>query len=137
MDVNEITKSYPHSEITEKIIKVFYEVYNELGYGFLEKVYERAMFYALQDAGFNTVSQYPLSVNFREYNVGDYYADLIVENKIIIELKAVEKIIRDHEVQLVNYLKATNIEVGLLLNFGPKPQIKRKIFSVNNQRRSK
>lgn len=134
MDIIEITKRYPHSEITEKIIKIFYDVYNELGYGFLEKVYEKAMFHALQDGGFETLNQFPLSVNFRGYNVGDYFADLIVEDKIIIELKAVEQIIREHEVQLVNYLKATRKEVGLLLNFGPKPQIKRKIVSTNNRR---
>ncbi len=136
MHITEIARKYPYSDLTEKIIKVFYEVYNELGYGFLEKVYERAMFIALKDAGFEVLNQYPLSVDFRGHNVGDFYADLIVEDKIIIELKAVEKIIKEHEIQLVNYLKATQKEVGLLLNFGPKPQVRRKIFSNNNQRRS-
>ena len=83
-----------------------------------------------------TKNQFPLSVQFRGHNVGDYFVDLIVEDKIILELKAVEKITKEHEAQLVNYLKATKNEVGLLLNFGPKPQIKRKIVSSNFQRGS-
>ncbi|HNW99211.1 MAG TPA: GxxExxY protein [Bacteroidales bacterium] len=118
-----------HEDITGKIIKAFFNVYNELGYGFLEKVYERAMLYELQILGLNADNQTPVKVEYKNKLVGDYFADIIVEEKVIIELKAVENIISEHEVQLVNYLKATNIEVGLLLNFGPKPQYKRRVLT--------
>ena len=119
---------YLHQDLTEKIIKAYYNVYNELGYGFLEKVYENALMIELKSMGLNCEKQKPISVSFKGYTVGDYYADIIVENKVIIELKAVEGLIEEHEAQLLNYLKATEIEVGLLLNFGKKPQLKRKIF---------
>ena len=121
--------NYKHSEITKSIIKAYYNVYNELGYGFLEKVYERAMMIELQDLGLNCKSQSEINVKYKGQLVGDYFADIIVENKVIVELKAVEKIIKIHEVQLVNYLKATGIEVGLLLNFGTKPEFKRKVLT--------
>ena len=119
---------YLHQDLTEKIIKAYYNVYNELGYGFLEKVYENALMIELKSMGLYCEKQKPISVSFKGYTVGDYYADIIVENKVIIELKAVEGLIEEHEAQLLNYLKATEIEVGLLLNFGKKPQLKRKIF---------
>lgn len=116
-------------EITNKIIKAFYKVYNNLGYGFLEKVYENSLLYELQKAGFSCEKQKQIKVYYENTKVGEYFADLIVENKVIVELKAAENLCYEHECQLINYLKATNIEVGLLLNFGQKPQFKRKIFT--------
>ena len=118
-----------HEEITGKIIKAFFNVYNEPGYGFLEKVYEKSLLYELQLMGLAADNQTPIKVEYKNKNVGDYFADIIVEEKVIIELKAIECIIPEHEVQLVNYLKATNIEVGILLNFGPKPQYKRRVLT--------
>jgi len=119
---------YLHQDLTEKIIKAYYNVYNELGYGFLEKVYENALMIELKSLGLNCERQKPISVSFKGYNVGEYFADIIVENKVIIELKAAEGLVEEHETQLLNYLRATEIEVGLLFNFGKKPQFKRKIF---------
>ena len=100
-----------------------------MGHGFLEKIYENALVKKLKDNDFNVKQQFPLSVFFENELVGEYFADIVVDNKIIIELKAVEIVHRIHEIQLVNYLKATHIEVGLLINFGPKIQIKRKVLS--------
>ncbi len=117
-----------HKEITDKIIRAFYNVYTILGYGFLEKVYENALLIELPKHGLNAVKQVPIKVYYDSYQVGDYYADLFVNNIIIIELKAAEAIVEEHEHQLLNYLKATDKEVGLLLNFGKKPEFKRKIF---------
>ncbi|OLY91404.1 GxxExxY protein [Cnuella takakiae] len=117
-----------HQNLTDQIIKAFYTVYNELGYGFLEKVYENALFLELQSSGLTVMRQMPIDVFYHKTKVGTYYADLCVENKVIIELKAAEGINKEHEHQLLNYLKATCIEVGLLLNFGIKPELKRKIF---------
>jgi GxxExxY protein len=122
--------NYKYSDITSKILKSFYNVYNELGYGFLEKVYEKSMLIELQKQGLFCEKQKAIKVYYKKELVGDYYADIIVENKIIIELKAVEKIIKKHEVQLVNYLKATEIEVGLLLNFGSKPEHIRRVLTA-------
>jgi GxxExxY protein len=121
-------ENYKHSELTEKIIKSFYRVYNVLGYGFLEKVYENAMIIELQKNGLIAVAQSPIDVFYEEESVGIYFADIIVENKIIVELKACEEIALAHEAQLTNYLRATEIEVGLLLNFGKKPELKRRVF---------
>ena len=118
-----------HSEVTEKIIKAFYKVYNSLGNGFLEKVYENALIIELRSEGLLVFQQKPITVYYNEFEVGNYFADLVVENKVIIELKAAEGIREEHEAQLINYLRATDIEVGLLLNFGVKPQFKRKIFT--------
>jgi len=117
-----------HSNITDLVIKSFYKVYNTLGYGFLEKVYENALFIELSSAGLNCSKQYPIQVIYSEHNVGTYFADIIVERKVILELKAAKVLCSEHEYQLINYLKATRIEVGLLLNFGPKPSFKRKVF---------
>ena len=117
-----------HEQITEKIIQAFYKVYNTLGYGFLEKVYENAMFIELVAMGFKVEKQKKILVYYFGSIVGDYNADLIIENTITVELKANECLVEENENQLINYLKATNIEVGLLLNFGKKPHIKRKIF---------
>ncbi|MBW7848795.1 MAG: GxxExxY protein [Bacteroidales bacterium] len=124
-----MTEQYLHKEITSKIISCFYKVYNELGYGFLEKVYENALKIELENNGMAVEKQKPISVYYNDHLVGEYYADLIVEDKVILELKAAETLCEEHEYQLINYLKATNIEVGLLLNFGKKPQISRKIFT--------
>ncbi|MCT4603586.1 MAG: GxxExxY protein [Marinifilum sp.] len=116
-------------ELTNEIIKAFYQVYNTLGYGFLEKVYENAMYLELNKLGLACKRQERIKVYYEEVQVGDYFADIIVENKVIIELKAAENLCYEHECQLINYLKATNIELGLLFNFGKDPQFKRKIFT--------
>jgi len=121
--------NYQHSDLTEKIIKCFYNVYHLLGYGFLEKVYENSFAIELKQNGLFVVQQMPIKVSYKDNPVGDYFADLVVENKIIIELKAQEGLVPENEAQLLNYLKATEFEIGLLLNFGKKPEIKRKIFS--------
>ena len=117
-----------HEQITEKIIQAFYKVYNILGYGFLEKVYLNAMYIELISMGLKTEKEKRILVYYFGNLVGDYNADLIVEGVVATELKAIEVLAEENEHQLVNYLKATNIEVGLLLNFGKKPQVKRKIF---------
>ena len=129
---------FKYQDITEKIIKGFYNVYNSLGYGFLERVYENAMMIELKSLNLNCEKQKQIKVFYKNENVGEYYADIIVEDKVIIELKAAEGIVDEHEHQLLNYLKATEIEVGLLLNFGKKPQFKRQIFenSFKNQSKS-
>ncbi len=118
-----------HVEITEKVINAFYKVYNTLGYGFLEKVYENALLIELRSMGMIVEQQRRVKVFYKGLVVGDYYADLFLEEKVIIELKAYEKINEQNEFQLINYLKATGIEVGLLMNFGKKPEFKRKVYS--------
>jgi len=117
-----------HEEITSRIIKAFYNVYNQLGFGFLEKVYENSLVIELRKIGLHCASQVPVNVHYDYQPVGDYFADIIVEDLVILELKAAEGICEEHEAQLVNYLKATDKEVGLLLNFGKTAQFKRKIF---------
>ena len=115
-----------HGEITEKIIGCAFEVINELGTGFLESVYEKALAIALQDKGFRVQCQHRLHVHFRQRIVGEFYADLVVEGKVILELKAAKAIAPEHQAQIINYLKATGIEVGLLIHFGnPKLETKR------------
>jgi len=109
-------------------IKAFYNVYNTLGYGFLEKVYENSMLIEIRKFGLYCLAQVPIKVHYSGYLVGDYFADIIVNNILIIELKAMESLCPEHEAQLLNYLKATKIEIGLLFNFGKTPQFKRKIF---------
>jgi GxxExxY protein len=118
-----------HKDVTDLIIKAFYNVYNTLGYGFLEKVYENAMMIELRKLGLTAQRQVPIKVFYEEEIVGEYFADIVVEENIILELKAAENLREEHECQLINYLKATKIEVGLLLNFGKKPQFKRKIYT--------
>ncbi len=120
-------------DLSNKIIKAFYTVYNKLGYGFLEKVYENSMMIELEKFGFNCRNQFPIKVYYEKMKVGIYYADIIVNDSIILELKAAENLCEEHEIQLINYLKATSIEVGLLLNFGKQPQFKRKIFTNNRK----
>ncbi|CAM4066419.1 GxxExxY protein [Flavobacterium antarcticum] len=122
-------KIFPHQELTKEIIGIYYDVYNELGYGFLERVYQNAMVIELQKRGFKVECQKKLIVYYKNEIVGDYYPDLIVNNIVILELKAVEQLIEAHENQLLNYLKATECEVGILLNFGKDPQFVRKIFT--------
>lgn len=117
-----------HRELSRKIIRSFYDVYNELGTGFLESVYENAMCFVLQNTGLKVRKQYPLKVYFRGNLVDNYKADLIVENKILIELKAVSTMLSEHEAQIINYLKATEINFGLLMNFGDGPEFKRFAF---------
>ena len=123
-----------HSEITDAILSVFYEVYNELGDGFLESIYRNAMSLALQQRGFDVTIEVPIPVYFRNTKVGDFRADLIVNNLVLLELKAANTLDKSHEGQILHYLKATPLEVGLLCNFGPKPQFKRFIF--DNERKS-
>ena len=124
-----------HEDLTNTIIKCFYKVYNELGYGFLEKVYENAFALELQNSGLACIKQCPIKVYYQHQQVGNYFADLLVENKIIIELKAGEGgIITEHELQLTNYLKATEYEIGLLFFFGEKPSFKRKLFTNDNKK---
>jgi GxxExxY protein len=118
-----------HSDITQGIIECYYSVYNELGYGFLEKVYEKAMEIELKSKGFGVEIQKPIQVYYKDQSVGNYFADMVVEGLVILELKAASNLMPQHEAQLINYLKATNIEVGLLLNFGLQPEFKRKIYT--------
>ena len=117
-----------HEEITEQIIKAFYKVYNTLGYGFLEKVYLNALLIELTEMGFNAEINKRIYVYYKVRVVGDYISDMIVEDMVICELKANESLSEENESQLINYLKATEIEVGLLLNFGKRPEIRRKIY---------
>ncbi|MFA5015968.1 MAG: GxxExxY protein [Methylobacter sp.] len=121
--------NYKYSEITEKIINVFYKGYNTLGYSFLEKVYENALFIDLVAMGLLVEKQKQIKVYYEGKEVGEYFADLAVERCVIVELKTAETLCKEHELQLINYLKATEMEVGLLLNFGKKPEFKRKVFS--------
>ena len=126
-----MTTDLLHKELSDLIINAFYTVYNALGYGFLEKVYQNALFTELNNKALYCEKQKPIQVYYDQKIVGEYFADIIVEDSIILELKAAESLMDEHEVQLVNYLKATEIEVGLLLNFGKKPSFKRKIFTNN------
>jgi GxxExxY protein len=123
------SEEYRYEALTEKIIGVFYEVYNELGAGFLEIVYHRAMVVALRQSGLTAESEVSVPVFFRGVQVGDFSADILVENAVLLELKAVRDFEAAHEAQLLNYLRATKIEIGLLMNFGPKPRFKRLAFA--------
>lgn len=118
-----------HRGITEAILKVYFEVYNELGSGFLEKVYQNAMYFELKDKGFKVEAQKQIKVYFKKQLVGEYFSDLLVEDKVIVELKATEMLMNVYMAQIMNYLKATEIEVGLLLNFGEEPEFKRVIYT--------
>jgi GxxExxY protein len=122
-----------HKELSDSILKVFYEVYNELGYVFLEKVYQNAMYLELKSQGFKVEVQKQIKVHYKGQLVGDFFADLCIDDLIILELKACDGLVKAHYVQTLNYLKATNIEIGLLLNFGEKPEIKRLIFTNNRK----
>jgi len=126
--MNPAYPEFKHTDLTRKIIEIFYRVYNTLGYGFLEKVYEKAMMLEFEKADIPATAQFPIKVDYQGQLVGEYAADILIENKVIIEIKAARDISPENEAQLLNYLKATQIEVGLLLNFGPEPKIKRKAF---------
>ncbi|MFN7676600.1 GxxExxY protein [Flavobacterium sp.] len=118
-----------HKSITDVILKVYYEVYNELGCGFLEKVYQNAMYFELKSLGYKVEAQKQIKVYFKNQLVGEYYSDLLVEDKVIVELKATELLMNVHVAQIINYLKSTPIEVGILLNFGEEPEFKRIIYT--------
>jgi GxxExxY protein len=124
---------YLHSDLTREIIGAFYDVYNALGFGFLEKVYENALAVELRSRGFQVEQQKPVRVYYRKQIIGEYFADLVVNDCVILELKAGSAMIKAHEAQLLNYLKATKYEVGLLLNFGPLPRHRRKAFDNENK----
>lgn len=120
-----VDSKYKQSELTDGIIGVSYDVYNELGFGFLESVYRKAMRLALLEKGFTAQEEMAVSVIFHGKSVGDFKADLLVNNSILIELKTAEALGRAHEAQVLNYLRATSLELGLLFNFGPKPEVRR------------
>jgi GxxExxY protein len=122
-----------HAELTEKIIGIFYDVYNELGYGFLESVYEESLVIALLEAGLEVENQVPVPVWFRQHKVGEFRADVLVENVVMLELKSARVLEASHEAQLLHYLKSTEVEIGLLLNFGVRPQFRRLLF--DNERK--
>jgi GxxExxY protein len=122
-----------HKSLTDSILNSFYEVYNQLGYGFLERVYQNALYLELKNKGLEVLPQKRCPVFYKQIEVGEYFADLVVNNIIILELKASESIIDKHELQLQNYLKASNIELGFVLNFGKKPDFVRKIYSNSHK----
>ena len=122
------SEGFKHSDLTDAVICCFYTVYNILGYGFLEKVYENALLLELKKRGISAVPQYPINVYYDDTVVGEYAADIFVGGRVLIEIKAAKQLAPEHSAQLLNYLKATETEVGLLLNFGVEPQVKRKIF---------
>jgi len=123
-----------HKDVTDQILHAFFKiVYPHLGYGFLEKVYENSMFIALTSLGLKVQQQAKILVHFQGQVVGEYYADLQVNDLVIVELKAVSRLLNEHEAQLLNYLRATSYEVGLLLNFGPKPDFRRKVFDSSRK----
>ncbi len=117
-----------HFHVTEKILRAFYDVYRELGHGFLESVYQNAFVIAARDLGLRVEEQVPIPVLFRGQNVGDFRADVFVEGVVLVELKTVKTLDSAHLAQIMNYLKATNVELGMLLNFGPKPDFKRVVL---------
>ena len=119
-----------YSEITKKIIASAYKVYNTLGAGFMEKVYENAMVIELKNEGLEVKQQFPIKVYYEDNLIGEYFADLLVDDKVVVELKAISELGRAQETQLINYLKATGIKVGLLINFGEKITFKRKVVNA-------
>jgi GxxExxY protein len=128
-----VTVDNKHADLTRKVIGAFYKVYNTLGYGFSEKVYENALALELRKLGLRVESQQPITVYYDHEVIGQFLAAIVVNETIILELKAVHELVAEHEAQLLNYLKATLTEVGLLLNFGPTPEVKRKVY--DNQRK--
>lgn len=121
------TNTLLEKALTDKLIGSYYAVYNELGPGFLESVYEGALALALQDVGLEVVRQAPIEVRFRGHQVGEFRADLLVNRRVIVEIKAATRLTSAHEGQLINYLKATGVRVGLLFNFGPQPEFRRRV----------
>ena len=126
--MNADTRGLKHRELTETIIGVFYDVYNELGHGFLESVYEKAFEIALTSKGLDVLRQIEIPVWFRKQKVGDFVADVLINKCVLLELKAARTLDSAHEAQLLNYLRATEIEVGMLFNFGIKPEFRRLVF---------
>ena|SRR5215813_9896765 len=131
-----VDSNYKHSELTDTIIGVFYDVYNELGFGFLESVYRKALQLALIEKGLRAESEVAVSVFFHGQSVGDFRADLVVNGVILLELKTADTIVGAHEAQVLNYLRATSLELGLILNFGPQPQVRRLLLD-NARKRAK
>lgn len=121
---------YKHSELTQTIIGIFYEVYNELGFGFLETVYRKSMQFALEEKGLFVQSEAPIAVFFRGRNVGDFRADLVVNQCVLLELKTADRIIPAYESQAMNYLRGSSLELALILNFGPRPGMRRLILET-------
>ena len=122
-----------HKELTDIILSSFFAVQMELGHGFLEKVYQNSLYIELKSRGLSVITQIPVKVYYKGYSVSDYYPDLLVENTVILELKAAIGINYEHELQLLNYLKATEYELGYLLNFGKKGEFKRMIYTNDNK----
>lgn len=133
--MNADEREFKYRETTQKVIGIFFKVYNELGYGFIESVYHKSMIVALNSEAIKTCSPVKIPVWFRGHKVGDFEGDILVENAVLLELKAVRTLDSSHQAQILNYLRATDIEVGLLLNFGTKPEFKRLIF--DNQRKAR
>jgi len=127
-------KNRPHSQLTGQIIEIAYMVYNNLGFGFLESVYEKSMEIELKKSGVEVVRQFPIDVYYGGDRVGEFRADLLVDRKVIVEIKAADALHEKHDAQLLNYLRATDIEIGLLINFGEEIKIKRKIFSNHRKK---
>ncbi len=124
-----------HADLTEQILGVYYDVYNEIGHGFLESVYSNCMYAAFSAAKISVQREVPIPVYFRGFDVGQFKADLVVRDCILVELKAVQNLDRCHEAQVMNYRRATKLEVGLLLNFGSqKPQFRRIVFENSNKK---
>jgi GxxExxY protein len=123
-----------HEKLTEQIIGEFYQIAAELGHGFLESTYEAAMTIALRGLGLRVERQVPITVYFRGQVIGRYKADMLVESAVIVELQAGQGIDAAHEAQIINHLKATELEVGLVMNFGPRPTFKRRVFA--NERKA-
>jgi len=121
-----------HGDLTRTIIGAFFEVYNELGYGFVEAVYQHALLIVLNERGLHTELERRVTVEFRGATIGEYRPDLIVENKVIVECKVAAKVLPAHETQLLNYLKATGINIGLIFNFGSQPTFRRMLFTPRN-----
>jgi GxxExxY protein len=122
------------SELTREVIGAFFAVYNELGPGFLESVYVNALVIALAEKGLNAQVEVPLLVRFRNHVVGHFRADLLVEESLVLEVKAVSALAKAHEAQLVNYLRATSIPIGMVLNFGPRAEFKRRVCTTRLNR---
>jgi GxxExxY protein len=123
-----------HKSLSDSILKIYYEVYNELGYGFLEKVYQNAMYLELKSQGFKVEAQKQIKVFYKSQIVGEYFADIIVDDAITLELKASECLKDEHQAQLLNYLRATKVEIGILLNFGTEPEFKRLIYTNDRKK---
>lgn len=125
---------YKHSDLTERIIAAFFKVYNTLGWGFLEKVYHNALEIELKEQGLQASPKAQIKVYYRGVEVGEYFADFLVEGCVIVELKSVERLAEEHHAQFLNYLRATDIDIGILLNFGRRPEVKRKVLETARHR---